>query len=198
MISVIQYRLARSCACSCIHLDLTGCTGAYQVSDNSGAKIAQCIQQSGRSWGIGDTITVAIKKAAPRGAPAAALTCLFTSRISAGGMHGCPPAAVREFFLPNFAAPVAGKVAAGSVHKAVIVETKSQVQRRDGSVLKFHKNACVLVSAKVLKTHHCSCQCGSMTLWGWHTTSWTVPMCLLPLMMLLMMHTNLIFISPGG
>ena len=38
-----------------------------QVSDNSGAKVAQCITQSGRSWGIGDTITVAIKKAATKG-----------------------------------------------------------------------------------------------------------------------------------
>ena len=36
------------------------------MSDNSGAKIAQCITQSGKSWGIGDTITVAIKKAAAR------------------------------------------------------------------------------------------------------------------------------------
>ncbi|KAK9902025.1 hypothetical protein WJX75_001543 [Coccomyxa subellipsoidea] len=78
-----------------------------EVSDNSGAKIAQCIQQSGRSWGIGDTITVAIKKAATK-----------------------------------------GKVAAGSVQKAVITETKSQLQRKDGSVVKFHKNACVLVDKK--------------------------------------------------
>ncbi|CAL8466084.1 g5620 [Coccomyxa elongata] len=77
-----------------------------EVSDNSGAKIAQCIQQSGRSWGIGDTITVAIKKAATK-----------------------------------------GKVAAGSVQKAVITETKKQLQRKDGSVVKFHKNACVLVNS---------------------------------------------------
>lgn len=40
-----------------------------QVSDNSGAKTAQCINQSGRSWGIGDIITVAIKSAAVRGTP---------------------------------------------------------------------------------------------------------------------------------
>ncbi|CAL5228447.1 g11584 [Coccomyxa viridis] len=78
-----------------------------EVSDNSGAKIAQCITQSGKSWGIGDTITVAIKKAAAR-----------------------------------------SKVAAGSVQKAVITETKKEVQRRDGSVVKFHKNACVLVNQK--------------------------------------------------
>ncbi len=39
-----------------------------QVSDNSGAKTAQCINQSGRSWGIGDIITVAVKSAVVRGA----------------------------------------------------------------------------------------------------------------------------------
>ena len=32
-----------------------------------------------------------------------------------------------------------------------------------------------------------SCSCGSMTLWGLHTTSWSVLMCLVPLRMLLMM-----------
>ena len=37
-----------------------------QVTDNSGAKVAQCINQSGKSWGIGDVITVSIKKAQPR------------------------------------------------------------------------------------------------------------------------------------
>lgn len=34
-----------------------------QVSDNSGAKVVQCIQKSGTQWTIGDTITVAVKKA---------------------------------------------------------------------------------------------------------------------------------------
>lgn len=34
-----------------------------QVSDNSGAKIVQCIQKSGTQWTIGDIITVAVKKA---------------------------------------------------------------------------------------------------------------------------------------
>jgi large subunit ribosomal protein L14 len=78
-----------------------------QVSDNSGAKIAECINQTGRSWGVGDTITVAIKKAAPR-----------------------------------------GKVASGTVHKAVITETKKEFSRRDGSILRFAKNACVLINNK--------------------------------------------------
>ena len=42
----------------------------------------------------------------------------------------------------------AGKVVAGSVQKAVIVETRKELQRRDGSVVRFHKNACVLVNQK--------------------------------------------------
>lgn len=38
----------------------------------------------------------------------------------------------------------------GQVVKAVVVETKKQVQRKDGSTIKFDKNACVLVNAKGL------------------------------------------------
>jgi hypothetical protein len=34
-----------------------------QVSDNSGAKVVQCIQKSGTQWTLGDIITVAVKKA---------------------------------------------------------------------------------------------------------------------------------------
>ena len=34
------------------------------------------------------------------------------------------------------------------VQKAVIVETKKEFQRKDGSVLRFDKNACVLVTGK--------------------------------------------------
>lgn len=41
-----------------------------------------------------------------------------------------------------------GKVSQGEVVKAVVVETKKQVHRKDGSVLKFDKNSCVLVNAK--------------------------------------------------
>ena len=33
------------------------------MSDNSGAKLVQCIQKSGTQWTIGDIITVAVKKA---------------------------------------------------------------------------------------------------------------------------------------
>lgn len=40
------------------------------------------------------------------------------------------------------------QVAAGSVQKAVIVETKKEFARADGSTLRFDRNACVLVSDK--------------------------------------------------
>ena len=36
------------------------------MTDNSGAKLAQVINQSGKTWGIGDIITVAIKRSQPR------------------------------------------------------------------------------------------------------------------------------------
>ena len=40
-----------------------------------------------------------------------------------------------------------GKVKKGDVHKAVIVRTKKQIQRNDGSSIKFDKNAAVLITA---------------------------------------------------
>ena len=43
-----------------------------------------------------------------------------------------------------------GKVEQGQVVKAVVVETKKEFQRADGSVIKFDKNSCVLVNNKGL------------------------------------------------
>lgn len=47
--------------------------------------------------------------------------------------------------LPN------SKVAKGSVHKAVIVRTKSPITRKDGSTIRFDENACVLIKGKELE-----------------------------------------------
>jgi len=44
--------------------------------------------------------------------------------------------------LPN------SKVKKGSVHKAVVVRTKKEVQRPDGSNISFDENACVLLKGK--------------------------------------------------
>jgi len=86
---------------------MIGSGSTLQVSDNSGAKIVQCIQPSGKSYTIG-VITVAVKTAGK------------------------------------------GKVAAGSVQKAVIVETKKEFKRKDGSQLRFDRNSCVLLGTKGL------------------------------------------------
>ena len=39
----------------------------------------------------------------------------------------------------------ASNVKKGSVHRAVIVRTKKEVRRRDGSYVRFDENACVLI-----------------------------------------------------
>ena len=41
---------------------MIGSGSHLNVSDNSGAREVQCINQSGQSFGVGDTITVAVKK----------------------------------------------------------------------------------------------------------------------------------------
>lgn len=40
------------------------------------------------------------------------------------------------------------KVAKGSVHKAVVVRTKKEIRRPDGSTIKFDENAAVLIKGK--------------------------------------------------
>jgi large subunit ribosomal protein L14 len=40
------------------------------------------------------------------------------------------------------------KVAKGQVIKAVVVETKKEFRRKDGSTIKFDRNACVIVNNK--------------------------------------------------
>ena len=66
-----------------------------QVTDNSGAKLAQVINQSGKSWGIGDIITVAIKRSQPRSKIAAGSVrrgsrCVERGRArGAGALSSC-------------------------------------------------------------------------------------------------------------
>ena len=49
--------------------------------------------------------------------------------------------AVKEA-LPN------SKIAKGSVHKAVVVRTKKEVRRDDGSLIRFDENSAVLIDAQ--------------------------------------------------
>lgn len=44
---------------------------SQQVTDNSGAKVVQCINQTGKVWRVGDIITVSVKRAQPRSKVAA-------------------------------------------------------------------------------------------------------------------------------
>lgn len=44
------------------------------------------------------------------------------------------------------AASAANKVKRGDIRHAIIVRTRKQVQRPDGSVVKFDDNACVLIN----------------------------------------------------
>jgi large subunit ribosomal protein L14 len=78
------------------------------ISDNSGARRAQCIKVLGgsrrRYATVGDIVVVAVKDA-----------------------------------IPNSA------IKKGDVAKAVIVRTKKEVRRRDGSYIRFDQNAAVIV-----------------------------------------------------
>ena len=80
-----------------------------QVADNTGAKEVMCIKVLGgskrRYARIGDVITVAVKKAAPKGV-----------------------------------------VKKKAIEKAVIVRTKKESQRKDGSAIRFDDNAVVIVN----------------------------------------------------
>jgi ribosomal protein L14 len=70
-----------------------------QVTDNSGAKVAQCINQSGKSWGIGDVITVSIKKAQPRSKVAAGQVSSGFDFVQDGAltsMNHASPAGTRD------------------------------------------------------------------------------------------------------
>ncbi len=78
------------------------------ISDNSGARRAQCIKVLGgtrrRYASVGDIVVVAVKDALPNGA-----------------------------------------MKKGQVAKAVIVRTKKEVRRPDGSYIRFDENAAVIV-----------------------------------------------------
>jgi len=128
-----------------------------QVSDNSGAKIVQCIQKSGTQWTIGDIIAVAVKKA--RGGKVCACIGTVPFRLFANA-SAAPASALNTTDAQSESCVYthadawhlmvlsAAQVAAGSVQKAVIVETKKEFARADGSLLRFDRNACVLVSDK--------------------------------------------------
>ena len=82
-----------------------------RISDNSGARRAQCIRVLGgtrrRYARVGDIVVVAVKDALPGGA-----------------------------------------VKKGEVARAVIVRTRKETRRRDGSYIRFDENAAVIIDAQ--------------------------------------------------
>ncbi|CCC14277.1 ribosomal protein L14b/L23e [Copromyces sp. CBS 386.78] len=86
--------------------------------DNSGAALVECAMVVGqkRHASIGDRIVVVVQK--QRGADSAGMA----------------------------ASSAATKVKRGDIRHAVVVRTKQKVSRRDGSVVRFDDNACVLIN----------------------------------------------------
>ncbi|KAK0630961.1 ribosomal protein L14b/L23e [Bombardia bombarda] len=86
--------------------------------DNSGAAIVECVMVVGqkRHASIGDRIVVVVQK--QRGAHAEGMS----------------------------ASSNATKVKRGDIRHAVVVRTRQNVTRRDGSNIKFDDNACVLIN----------------------------------------------------
>jgi len=93
--------------------------------DNSGAAIVECAMVIGqkRHAGIGDRIVCVVQE---------------QRSASEGGMGGGPASAA--------AASNVAKVKRGDIRHAVIVRTKYQRQRDDGSAIRFDDNACVLIN----------------------------------------------------
>jgi len=91
--------------------------------DNSGAAIVECIKvlAQKRHGRVGDRIVVVVQR--QRNLP--------SDPHSSGG---------------SAAGALTQKVRKGDIRHAVIVRTKKKYQRKDGSVVRFDDNACVLVN----------------------------------------------------
>ncbi|KAI9884715.1 MAG: hypothetical protein M1823_003496 [Watsoniomyces obsoletus] len=90
--------------------------------DNSGAAIVECVQliKMKRPATVGDRIVVVVQKQRS-----------FGPETGPGG---------------SVSVSAANKVRRGDIRHAVVVRTAKKYQRRDGSVVKFGDNACVLVN----------------------------------------------------
>lgn len=92
------------------------------VIDNSGAAVAECIKvlRMKRAAAIGDRIIVVVQKQRN-----------FGPESGPGG---------------SVSVSAANKVRRGDIRHAVVVRTKKKYQRKDGSVVSFDDNACVLIN----------------------------------------------------
>ncbi|KAF2721506.1 54S ribosomal protein L38, mitochondrial [Polychaeton citri CBS 116435] len=92
------------------------------VIDNSGAAVAECVKvlRRERAAGVGDRIIVVVQKQRN-----------FGPESGGGG---------------SVSVSAAHKVRRGDIRHAVVVRTRKEYQRADGSVVKFDDNACVLIN----------------------------------------------------
>ncbi|KAF2159414.1 hypothetical protein M409DRAFT_30164 [Zasmidium cellare ATCC 36951] len=92
------------------------------VIDNSGAAVAECIKvlKMKRAARIGDRIIIVVQKQRN-----------FGPESGPGG---------------SVSVSAANKVRRGDIRHAVVVRTRKKVQRKDGSVVSFDDNACVLIN----------------------------------------------------
>jgi len=92
--------------------------------DNSGASIVECVAnlRMKRHAKIGDRIIVVVQKQRN-----------FGEGAGAGGVGAASAAA-------------ANKVRRGDIRHAIVVRTAKKLQRKDGMVVRFDDNACVLIN----------------------------------------------------
>ena len=121
----------------------TFCSPFFQVIDNSGALLIECVnvlkQKVNNGWGsVGDEIVCVVKRARP---------------VSAATQ----------------ASATAIKVRRGDVRRAVIVRTKKAVRRPDGRFIRFDDNAAVLLNNKreMLGTRIGSVVSADLRMKGW-------------------------------
>ncbi len=92
----------------------------------------QCINTGKLAFArLGDLITVAVKAVGQDRKVHTAVVCVHNSHHNTHSTHHHH------------------QVEKGTVQKAIVVETKKEYQRADGSTVKFDRNSCVLVNAKL-------------------------------------------------
>ena len=98
------------------------------VIDNSGARIVECVNVlgGGTVGSLGSEIVVVVKRAKP---------IPLDTRTAKGA-------------VTSSSLNLASKLKKGDVGKAVIVRTKKEVRRPDGTWIRFDDNACVMLNAK--------------------------------------------------
>ncbi|KAI8812327.1 ribosomal protein L14b/L23e [Cladochytrium replicatum] len=101
-----------------------------KVIDNSGALVVECINvlNGARHASLGDEIVCVVKKA----------RSISTASLDSGNSSSAAVAAA--------AAAGAGKLKKGEVGRALVVRTRKEVRRLDGTYVRFDDNAVVMLN----------------------------------------------------